>query len=139
MVHDPALFSPEETFSRGELERLQLERLQALVARLKERVPFYRERLRATPVPRSLAELATLPFTQKADFRDTYPLGLLAVSERELRRVHASSGTTGNPTIGAYTTGDLRVFGEGMARSLAGGGIRPREPLLVDRLTVRIL
>ncbi|HZW53197.1 MAG TPA: phenylacetate--CoA ligase, partial [Candidatus Elarobacter sp.] len=75
----------------------------------------------------SLADLAGLPFSTKADMRDAYPLGLLAVPPEQLARIHASSGTTGNPTIGAYTAEDLRVFGEVMARSLAGGGIAPHD------------
>ena len=114
-----------ETLERHALEALQLERLQHLVARLRGANEIYRERLRDAQVPRSLDELAALPFTTKSDMRDAYPLGLLAVPERDLARIHASSGTTGNPTIGAYTGEDLRIFGEVMARSLAGGGIAP--------------
>ncbi len=120
------IFQPEyETLERPALEALQLERLTALVDRLRDANDIYRERLRGVRAPRSLAELADVPFSTKADMRDSYPLGLLAVPERELTRIHASSGTTGNPTIGAYTREDERIFKEVVARSLAAGGIEP--------------
>jgi phenylacetate-CoA ligase len=122
------IFQPEfETLERHALEALQLERLQALVERLRDANDIYRERLRGAKAPDALGDLAGLPFSTKADMRDAYPLGLLAVTPESLARIHASSGTTGNPTIGAYTAEDLRVFGEVMARSLAGGGIRPHD------------
>lgn len=120
------IFQPEfETLERPALEALQLERLGALVDRLRDANAIYRERLRGVATPAVLDDIATLPFSTKADLRDAYPLGLLAVPERELARIHASSGTTGNPTVGAYSRNDLRIFGEVMARSLAGGGIAP--------------
>ena len=120
------IFQPEyETLERPALEALQFERLGALVDRLRDANEIYRERLRGVRSPRSLDQVAELPFSTKADMRDTYPLGLLAVPERELTRIHASSGTTGNPTIGAYTREDERVFKEVVARSLAAGGIEP--------------
>ncbi|HEY0613282.1 MAG TPA: phenylacetate--CoA ligase [Candidatus Elarobacter sp.] len=122
------IFQPEyETLERHALEALQLERLGTLVERLRSANEIYRERLRDATAPRSLDDLAGLPFSTKADMRDAYPLGLLAVPAENLARIHASSGTTGNPTIGAYTVEDLRVFGEVMARSLAGGGIAPHD------------
>ncbi|MDB5042342.1 MAG: coenzyme synthetase [Candidatus Eremiobacteraeota bacterium] len=120
------IFQPEfETLERHALEALQLERLRALVDRLRDANDIYRERLRGRATPEGLDGLADLPFSTKADMRDAYPLGLLAVGERDLARIHASSGTTGTPTVGAYTRKDLDVFGEVMARSLAAGGIRP--------------
>ncbi|HWT04570.1 MAG TPA: phenylacetate--CoA ligase, partial [Xanthomonadales bacterium] len=120
------IFQPEfETLERHALEALQLERLQTLAERLRDANDVYRERLRGVATPRSLEELAALPFSTKADMRDAYPLGLLAVPEKALARVHASSGTTGNPTIGAYTKEDVRVFGDVVARSFAAGGIAP--------------
>jgi phenylacetate-CoA ligase len=122
------IFQPEyETLERHALEALQLERLQALVERLRDANAIYRERLAGAAAPRSLDDLAGLPFSTKADMRDAYPLGLLAVPPERLARIHASSGTTGNPTIGAYTAEDLRVFAEVVARSLAGGGIAPHD------------
>ncbi|BDE07245.1 phenylacetate-coenzyme A ligase [Vulcanimicrobium alpinum] len=127
-----AIFQPEfETLERHALEALQFERLQSLVERLRDANAIYRERLRGVAAPRSLDDLARLPFSTKADMRDAYPLGLLAVPERELARIHASSGTTGTPTVGAYTRHDLAVFGEVMARSLAAGGIAPGDMVQV--------
>ncbi|HYZ17103.1 MAG TPA: phenylacetate--CoA ligase [Candidatus Acidoferrum sp.] len=121
-----AIFQPEfETLARGALEALQLERLQGLVERLREANAAYRERLGRVKTPTSLEDLAGLPWTTKDDLRDGYPLGLLAVPAERLARIHASSGTTGNPTVGAYTREDLRIFGEVNARSLAAGGIEP--------------
>jgi phenylacetate-CoA ligase len=120
------IFQPEfETLERHALEALQLERLTDVVERLRGANDVYCERLRGARTPTSLADLAALPFSTKADMRDAYPLGLLAVPPEHLARIHASSGTTGNPTIGAYTKGDLQVFGDVVARSLAAGGIRP--------------
>ena len=120
------IFQPEyETLERHALEALQLERLQGLVERLRDANAIYSGRLAGVAAPRGLDDLAGLPFSTKSDMRDAYPLGLLAVAPNELARIHASSGTTGVPTIGAYTPEDLRVFGEVMARSLAGGGIAP--------------
>ncbi|GAC1577827.1 MAG: phenylacetate--CoA ligase [Candidatus Elarobacter sp.] len=120
------IFQPEfETLERHALEALQRERMRALVERLRAANGTYRERLRGVATPDSLADVAGLPFSTKADMRDAYPLGLLAVPERDLIRIHASSGTTGNPTIGAYTREDVRIFGEVVARSFAAGGINP--------------
>jgi phenylacetate-CoA ligase len=119
--------APVESLPRAELARLQLERLRALVARASG-VPLHRERLAAAGVRpddvRSLDDLRRLPFTTKADFRDTYPFGLLAVPLDDVVRIHASSGTTGKPTVVAYTQGDLEVWTELMARTLRTGGVR---------------
>src|SRR5213078_2867632 len=99
-----------ECIPRAERQIVQLERLKALVARLSERVPLYSERLSAVGVKpgdvRSLADLARLPFTVKDEFRQTYPYGLLAVPMEDVIRVHASSGTTGRPTVVAYSRKD---------------------------------
>ena len=116
-----------ETLPRGELERLQLERLRALVARA-GRVPIHRDRLAAAGVRtdgiRTLHDLRRLPFTTKADFRDTYPFGLLAAPMDQVVRIHASSGTTGKATVVAYTRRDLDVWTEVMGRTLRAGGVR---------------
>lgn len=116
-----------ERIPRPELERLQLERLRRVVAWAAERVPLHRERLRQVGVGAgtlgSLADLRRLPFTTKEDFRDTYPFGLLAVPLEAVVRIHASSGTTGKPTVVAYTRGDLEVWTEVMARTLRMGGV----------------
>ena len=122
------IFEPElEQLPRDELATLQLERLRALVARVQERVPLYGERL-ADVAPGdigSLDDLRHLPFTRKNDLRDTYPLGMLAVARGSLARIHASSGTTGKPTVVAYTAGDLDLFARMNARSLAMAGAEP--------------
>ncbi len=116
-----------ERASREELERLQLSRLRQQVARAAERVPLYRERLRGAGVTpadiRSLGDLRRLPFTVKDDFRDTYPFGLLAVPMDDVVRLHASSGTTGKPTVVAYTRADLALWSHVMARTLMMGGV----------------
>ncbi len=116
-----------ERAPREELERLQLSRLQQLVARAAERVPLYRERLRGAGVTaadiRSLGDLRRLPFTVKDDFREHYPFGLLAVSLDDVVRIHASSGTTGKPTVVTYTHRDLDLWTEVMARTLMMGGV----------------
>ncbi|OGK78527.1 MAG: phenylacetate--CoA ligase [Candidatus Rokubacteria bacterium GWA2_70_23] len=119
--------SAVERMPREELARVQVARLNRQIARAAERVPLYRERLRAAGVTagdiRSLADLRHLPFTVKTDFRDTYPFGLLAVPMEEIVRIHASSGTTGKPTVVAYTRGDMDTWSEVMARTLMMGGV----------------
>jgi phenylacetate-CoA ligase len=116
-----------ERLPRARLEQLQLERLRAVVARVSERVPLYRERLRAAGVGagdlRSLGDLRHVPPTTKDDFRTTYPFGLLAVPREDVLRLHASSGTTGKPTVVAYTRADLEAWSEVMARTLMAGGV----------------
>ena len=118
-----------ERMSRAELTRLQLGRLQELVARATARVPLSRERLRQASITakdiRSLDDLQRLPFTTKTDFRDTYPFGMLAVPMDEIVRIHVSSGTTGKPTVVAYTRRDLQTWTEVMARTVMAGGVRP--------------
>ena len=120
-----------ERIPRAEREGLQLHRLKDLITRLSERVPLYRERLSEAGVKpgdiRSLADLARLPFTVKDDFRQTYPYGLLAVPMEDVIRVHASSGTTGKPTVVAYTRQDVDTWSEVMARTLMAGGVGPAD------------
>jgi phenylacetate-CoA ligase len=116
----------QETLPRGDMEALQLERLQGKVRDIYEKVPFYREAFQARKITpddiRSLDDLAKLPFTTKTDFRDNYPYGLLTVPMRDVVRVHASSGTTGKPTVVAYTRADIELWADMMARTLAMGG-----------------
>jgi phenylacetate-CoA ligase len=90
-------------------------------------VPLYRERLAGVEPDRidSLDDLRRLPFTRKDDLRDTYPFGLFAVPRERVARLHASSGTTGKPTVVGYTTGDLDVFARVVARCLAMAGAEP--------------
>jgi phenylacetate-CoA ligase len=116
-----------ECGTRAELEALQLERLQRTVRRVCEKVPFYQRAFQAAGITpqdvRSLADLTHLPFTRKSDFRDAYPFGLLAVPLDDVVRVHASSGTTGKPTVVAYTRQDIDTWAEVMARTLACGEV----------------
>jgi phenylacetate-CoA ligase len=116
-----------ETLPREQLAELQLERLRSLLHRLKDRVPLYRDRL-ADVEPgdvASLEDLRQLPFTRKDDLRETYPLGMLAVPREALARIHGSSGTTGKPTVVAYTASDLDLLARMNARALAMAGAEP--------------
>ncbi len=116
-----------ETMPRDQLENLQVQRLRETVARAVQKVPFYARRLKDAGISaddiQSLHDLARIPFTLKTDLRDNYPFGLLAVPPSEVVRIHASSGTTGKPVVGPYTRGDLALWGEVMARTLAAGGV----------------
>ncbi|HSF18014.1 MAG TPA: phenylacetate--CoA ligase [Vicinamibacteria bacterium] len=116
-----------ETLPREKLESLQLGRLKAQIARATERVGFYRNWARRNDISpvaiRSLEDLALLPFTSKTDLRDHYPFGMCAVPVSELVRIHATSGTTGKPTIAPYTRSDLELWAEVMARVLTAGGV----------------
>ena len=120
---------PEERMSRDELEALQLERLQHTVRHAYEHVPLYTAKFDEAGVHpddiRSLDDVAKLPFTTKEDLRQTYPFGMFAVPMDRVARIHASSGTTGRPTVVGYTKGDLDNWATLIARSLRGSGIRP--------------
>ncbi|MFF8258744.1 phenylacetate--CoA ligase PaaK [Streptomyces virginiae] len=118
-----------ERLSRDELAALQLIRLRAALHRAYERVPFYRQAFDKAGVHpddcRSLADLSLFPLTTKADLRDQYPFGMFAVPRSEVRRIHASSGTTGRPTVVGYTDGDLSTWSDVVARSIRAAGGRP--------------
>ncbi|MEU2391239.1 phenylacetate--CoA ligase PaaK [Streptomyces sp. NPDC007369] len=118
-----------ERLGREELAALQLARLRETLARAYERVPFYRQAFDKAGVRpddcRSPADLARFPFTTKADLRDQYPFGMFAVPRTEVRRLHASSGTTGRPTVVGYTEGDLDTWASVVARSIRAAGGRP--------------
>ncbi len=120
-----------ETLPREALEAIQLRRLQATVARVYHTVPFYRRRFDEAGVKPedigSLSDLARLPFTSKADLRDNYPYGLFAVPLDNVTRIHASSGTTGKPTVVGYTARDVQSWAELMARSLTAAGTRKED------------
>ena len=124
------MFQPErEALPLPQLRALQLAQLQDMVARQYERVPAYRAKFGAVGVRpddlRTLDDLARFPLTRKSDLRENYPLGLLATDRDQLRRIHASSGTTGKPTVVAYDANDLNVFSDVVARSLYAAGGRP--------------
>src|SRR5215216_6248281 len=114
-----------ETLHRPHLELLQMARVRSCVERLQQvDNPFYRRLAGIDPAAlRSHDDLARLPFTLKTDLRDQYPFGMLAVPRREVVRVHASSGTTGKPTVVAYTRADLDLWADVLARGLTAGGV----------------
>jgi phenylacetate-CoA ligase len=116
-----------EALPPQEMERLQVERLRAGIERVSKTVAFYRNKLREAGVTadsiRSLADLNRFPFTTKADLRDNYPFGLIAVPMKEVIRLHASSGTTGKPTVVAYTRNDIQLWSDLMARTCAAAGV----------------
>lgn len=120
-----------ETMPRPQRTGLQLERLKNTVSRVVAKVPFYRELIGRAGVTaedlRSLEDIARLPFTTKQDLRDRYPLGLLAVPHDEVVRVHASSGTTGKPTVSAYSRADLEMWAEVMARAYTMAGVTHKD------------
>ncbi|MBQ8840536.1 MAG: phenylacetate--CoA ligase [Clostridia bacterium] len=120
------IWAKEETLSRAEMEALQLERLQETVKRVYEKVPPYRAKMDAIGLKpediKSLKDLSRLPFVTKQDLRDNYPFGLFAVPKEELLRIHASSGTTGKPTVVGYTKGDMETWTECVSRIACAGG-----------------
>jgi len=122
---EPAL----ETMPRAKLAALQLKRLRQTVRNAYDSVPLHRKRMRKLGMEpgdvRSLADLAHLPFTLKTDLRDHYPFGMFARPRARLARLHASSGTTGKPTVVGYTLKDVETWAGLMARSMACGGARP--------------
>ncbi|MFJ8154160.1 phenylacetate--CoA ligase PaaK [Streptomyces sp. NPDC094468] len=124
-----ALLDDAERMSRAELTALQLTRLRATLRHAYDNVELYRRKFDAAGVGpedcRTLADLARFPFTTKADLRDTYPFGMFAVPMSEVRRVHASSGTTGRPTVVGYTENDLSMWADVVARSVRAAGGRP--------------
>ena len=125
----PGSLEPIETASRDELAALQLRRLTITLRRAYERVPHYRAAFDAAGVHpediKELADLARLPMTSKDDLRANYPFGMFAVPRERVARVHASSGTTGKPTVVGYTAADIETWASLMARSIRASGGRP--------------
>ena len=125
------IWAKEETMSRDEIEAIQLARLQETVTRVYEKVQPYRKKMDEAGVKpqdiRSLADLKRLPFVTKQDMRDNYPFGLFAVPKDDLVRIHASSGTTGKPTVVGYTRRDLDVWTETVSRIAAMGGATKKD------------
>ncbi len=123
-------YNPEvEQMAIPALRKLQSERLVSLVNRLYKAVPFYKKKLDEAGISISnfsgLQDLHRLPFTKKNDLRDNYPFGLFATPMHDVIRIHASSGTTGKPTVVGYTRNDIALFSEVVARSLVAAGARP--------------
>ncbi len=129
LTPDPASLDPIETASLDELRALQLERLRWSLRHAYDHVEHYRRAFDAAEVHpddlHELADLARFPTTTKQDLRDNYPFGMLAVPREQVARVHASSGTTGKPTVVAYTAADVETWAGVVARSLRAAGARP--------------
>jgi len=126
---------PIEKASRSELRKIQLERLRWSLAHAYDNIPRYREKFDAAGVKpsdcRALEDLARFPFTTKADLRETYPFGMFAVPMDRIVRIHASSGTTGKPTVVGYTANDIDTWTHLVARSMRAAGARPGDKVQV--------
>ena len=131
MIHNPQM----ECMAREDMRKLQSERLAATVKRCYENVPFYKRKMDELGVKpediKSIDDVTKLPFTTKYDLRDEYPFGLQAVPADQIKRIHASSGTTGKPVVGTYTQNDLDMWAECVARVLAVGDIGPGDVVQV--------
>ncbi|MFV0291802.1 MAG: phenylacetate--CoA ligase PaaK [Paracoccus sp. (in: a-proteobacteria)] len=129
LTPDRKSLDPIEIASRDEIAALQFHRMKRSLKHAYDNSPFYRERFDAHGVHpedlRTLADLARFPFTYKTDLRDNYPFGMFAVPREELVRIHASSGTTGKPTVVGYTKADIDVWANLIARSIRASGGRP--------------
>lgn len=129
LTPDRASLDPIEIASRDEIASLQLARLQWTLRHAYDNVPLYRAKFDAAGVHpddcRRLEDLQRFPFTTKADLRSAYPYGMFAVPRDQIRRIHASSGTTGKPTVVGYTENDIRTWAQVMARSIRASGVRP--------------
>lgn len=128
----PLIWNKEmETMPRPQLEKLQLERLQATLERAYTRVPFYKrafdERGLKPSDLKSLEDLHKFPFTTKQDLRDNYPFGMFAVPLEEIIQIHATSGTTGKMTVTCYTKNDMEVWAESMARVYTAAGVTSKD------------
>ena len=131
------IYNPEmECMSREDMTKLQNERLAATVKRCYEKVPFYKRKMDERGIKpediKSIKDITKLPFTTKYDLRDEYPFGLQAVPMSEIRRIHASSGTTGKPVVGTYTQADLDMWAECCARVFAVGDVGPGDVVQVS-------
>ena len=116
-----------ETMPRSQIEAIQLERLKRIVRYCYDKVEFYHDRLDKAGVNpdkiKQLSDIEYIPYTTKEDIRDHYPFGLFAVDKRDIVRYHASSGTTGKPTVVAYTKNDLNTWSDVMARIIVAAGV----------------
>ncbi len=132
---DRSSLDPIEIASRDEIAALQLKRLKSTLTRAYEHVPHYRGAFDAAGMHpdnvTSLEDLAKFPFTVKEDLRQNYPFGMFAVPQNQLARIHASSGTTGKPTVVGYTMNDVNMWAECVARSMRASGARPGDMIHV--------
>lgn len=128
LTPEKSTLDPIEIASRDEIEALQLQRMQRSVNSAYNNVPHYKAVFDQTGIHpedlKSLSDLSNFPFTVKQDLRDNYPFGMFAVPREQVNRIHASSGTTGQPTVIGYTAHDLKVWSEVMQRSLRAAGMR---------------
>lgn len=133
LTPDRSTLDPIEIASRDEIEALQLDRMRWSLAHAYDNVPHYRAAFDAAGVRpddlKSLSDLARFPFTTKQHLRDSYPFGMFAVPRDQVARIHASSGTTGQPTVVGYTAKDLANWGHVVARSLRAAGLQPGDLL----------
>ena len=118
-----------ETMKREELEDLQLKKLRKMVDYCYNNIPFYHQKLGAAGITsgdkiKTLSDIRYIPVTTKDDIRDNYPFGMLAVPMKKIVRIHASSGTTGKPTVGCYTKADLELWSDIVARVAVSAGAR---------------
>src|SRR5690349_23062202 len=127
--YKPYGLEPIETASRDEIVALQTERLKWTLRHVYDNVAAYRKKFEAAGVTpadfKTIEDLAKFPFTTKHDLRDNYPFGLFAVPQDKVSRIHASSGTTGKPTVVGYTRKDIENWASLMARSIRASGGRP--------------
>lgn len=123
------IFQPDiECMKRADMDKLQLDRLKRMVDYCLNNVPFYHERLTKAGISsgdkiKTLSDLQYIPFTTKEDIRDNYPFNMMARPMKDIVRIHASSGTTGKPTVGVYTKNDLDNWAQQVARVCVGGGV----------------
>lgn len=133
LTPDRSTLDPIEIASRDEIETLQLDRLKWSLSHAYKNVPHYKAAFDAAGVHpddlTSLSDLAKFPFTTKQDLRANYPFDMFAVPRNQVKRIHASSGTTGQPTVVGYTENDLANWGQVVARSLRAAGMRPGDLL----------
>jgi phenylacetate-CoA ligase len=124
-------WNPEESLSRQEMSKIQSERLRKACERVYTRVPFYKKAFDEKGVKpsdiKSVQDVVRLPFTRKADLRDNYPFGLFAEPQEEIVRIHASSGTTGKPTVVAYNRNDIALWAQVMARTFTCAGATKKD------------
>ena len=131
------IFNPKmECMERSEMRALQSERLQKTVKTCYENVPFYRKKMDARGIKpediKTVDDIVKLPFTTKTDLRDEYPFGLQAVPKEQVARIHASSGTTGKPVVGTYTSNDLAMWAEGVARVMSAANVGKSDTVQVS-------
>ncbi len=129
LTPDRASLDAIEIASRDEISALQLQRMKWSLKHAYDNVPFYKASFDAAGTHpddlKSLQDLAKFPFTKKQDLRENYPFGMFAVPREKLARIHASSGTTGKPTVVGYTASDVDMWASVVARSLRASGTRP--------------